>query len=163
MFKIPRGEGVLNQESQCASADGGFHVLNRQYDENREERWWHYLRLAEGSWERVGMPGFRPTEAGDRGAVCADGNSDVHFLLPGNAGDTSLTLVKASRESGWREHVVLWKGEGWAGEPLVDEPRLRDWGVLSVFTRTAGLEADGGLRRIAVLDFELGRKLSCAV
>lgn len=53
--------------------------------------------------------------------------------------------------------MVWWSGEGFDGEPLVDEERLREGLVLSVFTRTVGHGEEGGGmgRDVVVLDFNV--------
>ena len=155
VFKIPKGSGVLNQEAQCVDGAGRLHVLGRQKVEEvgrgLVERWLHYWREVDGGWKKRVLESFEPTEAGDRGEVCASGEGAVMFLLPGNGeDDTSLSLLRAWVEDEYERVEVLWKGEGFAGEPLVDLERLADHGVLSVFTRTAGINGVG--KEVVVLD-----------
>jgi hypothetical protein len=49
VFDIPKGSGILNQESQTADWAGGFHVLNREHRRGREQ-WMHYYRDGDGEF-----------------------------------------------------------------------------------------------------------------
>jgi hypothetical protein len=46
-FNIPKGSGLMNQESQAIDQDGGVHVLNRRTDENGL-MWKHFYRPPSG-------------------------------------------------------------------------------------------------------------------
>jgi hypothetical protein len=74
----------------------------------------------------------------------------VLLILPGNT-DSSLSVVRVKMEGGLGFEMV-WSGEGYDGEPLVDVGRLEAEDVLSVFTRT---DLQDGRRDVVVLDFDL--------
>lgn len=48
-FDIPKGSGLMNQESQAVDREGGVHVLNRD-NVGGEQRWKHYYRSPEGEY-----------------------------------------------------------------------------------------------------------------
>ena len=168
-FAIPSDQGLLSIESQCAGAAGGFHALCRHSDtdslaDSRFFSWVHYYRSPNGAWSRriIHIPShaaeLTPTASGPKGEICAVAKGDVYLLLPSNNGSSGLSLMgtqfmASSGEFGPFE--LLWQGYGFAGEPLVDEMRLRDWGVLSAFTRTVR-PPDGGFGELGVLEFEVG-------
>lgn len=65
-----------------------------------------------------------------------------------------MTILKASKASGYAEYEEVWAGSGLSGEPLVDGPRLQEENVLSVFIRR-DVDNLEGKRVVAVLDFQL--------
>lgn len=65
--------------------------------------------------------------------------------------------MQAGKEDGYKKFESVWKGEGFDGEPLVDEQRLEGEDVLSVFTRTS--QKRDGKRDVVVLDFDISEGL----
>ncbi|KAH8676683.1 hypothetical protein BGZ60DRAFT_403127 [Tricladium varicosporioides] len=150
VFDIPMGSGILNQEGQVADWDGGFWALNREKVDG-VERWMVYYRNPTGNWsKKLVSGGPLPTEIGNRGSMCVDKGSNVYLVLAGNS-DNSLSILRLSKAQEYQAFDVVWAGNGYDGEPLVDAQRLEVSGILSVFTRTAG---ESG-RRLVVLDFLL--------
>ena len=158
--KIPRNSGVLNQEGQCAGGQDDFHVLMRDRLDSEggigENRWKHYRRVGiSGRWfvDSIDVEGLRPTDTGRRGKVVCARQSTLFFVLPGNE-DETLSIVQ--RRVKWDGIVnygpfeVVWMGEGYDGEPLVDEAALDKENRLSIMTRTSGEE-----KTVVVLDFQL--------
>lgn len=150
VFDLPTQSGILNQEAQAADAIGGFHVLNRENLSGKEEWMISFL----GSWKRTPIFGLQPTEAGARGSICADMESNLYAILPGNT-NSSLTILKALKSQNHDQFEIVWKGDGFDGEPLIDHMRLDESSILSVFTRTS--KDENGNRRVVVLDFDLGQ------
>jgi len=60
-----------------------------------------------------------------------------------------MSLLSATAKASYKDYALIWEGKGLSGEPLVDKCRLRDDGVLSLFTRQ---DADDGLRNVIVAD-----------
>ncbi|GME61466.1 hypothetical protein GTA08_BOTSDO00394 [Neofusicoccum parvum] len=152
VFAIPTGSGILNQEAQCAAADGEFHVLNRERH-GGAETWMLYSRHPADLWKRNPVKGFSPTETGARGSICADRQSNLYVVLPGNT-DSSLAVVRASKAEGYLKFETVWRQDGFDGEPLVDQARLDESDVLSIFTRTD--KDEEGKRKVVVIDLDLG-------
>ncbi|OMP83567.1 hypothetical protein BK809_0004948 [Diplodia seriata] len=163
-FGIEKGNGVLNQEGQCVALDGAFYVLNRQKwgegEGQKVERWMLYWRAVEGPWKRSPIDGYFPTETGSRGSVCADKDSNVYAILPGNT-DSSLSIVRASLVEGEMRFETVWRQDGFDGEPLVDQAKMDDRGIISIFTRT-DRDSDGK-RKIVVIDVDLGARVGHGV
>jgi hypothetical protein len=93
-----------------------------------------------------------PTERGARASICADRKNNVYLILPGNT-DSSLSIIKTLKGDEEISFELVWSGEGYDGEPLIDIHRLEDSDSLSVFTRTDVKE--DGHRDVVVLDFDL--------
>jgi len=166
VFEIPKGSGILNQEGQCVDGLGGIYVLNR---ENRSgaEKWTIYWKRerdqATSNWHITPLnfppspDGPTPTETGQRGSIAADKSGNVWIVLQDNI-SSRLYIIKASviAEHGKEKELVWdiwWSGDGFDGEPLIDEARLVDWDILSVFTRT---DKDlNGRRDVVVMDFDV--------
>jgi hypothetical protein len=164
VYDIPTHSGILNQESQTADPDGGFHVLNRE-NTHGEEKWLHYHRSPSGIWRRTPIRApSRPTETGSRGSLCTDRRGNLYAILPGNV-DSTLSILKSQRDEGrdgdemcrYGDFEMLWSAEGYDGEPLVDVQGLEESDVLSVFTRTS--KKDGRAGEVVVLDFDLGGEM----
>lgn len=49
-FEIPKGSGLINQESQAVDHRGGVHVLNRDNLNGGVQRWKHYYRSPDGEF-----------------------------------------------------------------------------------------------------------------
>jgi hypothetical protein len=81
--------------------------------------------------------------------MCVDRKNNVYLILPGNL-DSSLSIMRGSKDQGYDVFEAIWTGEGFDAEPLVDVQRLEASETLSVFTRTKGEK-----RSIVVLDFTL--------
>lgn len=65
-----------------------------------------------------------------------------------------MSVLKATKASGYADYEEVWVGSGLLGEPLVDGPRLEKENILSVFVRRDTENAEGE-RVVAVLDFQL--------
>ena len=160
----------MNQEGQCVDSLGGVHVLMRDDTEGGTNMWKHHWRGHDaGRWCTEAVPPLRATGTGSRGKVCCDFVSGhLYFVIPGNI-DTSLTVLrrKGLNKSIGEPYVevedvtygpfeVMWQGEGFDGEPLVDEERLCSGDrMLSVMTRTA-VDSKSAVAMVVVLDWDLG-------
>lgn len=80
--------------------------------------------------------------------------SNLYAILPGNT-DSSLTVLRALKSQNHDQFQIVWRGDGFDGEPLIDHMRLDESSVLSVFTRTSKDENEN--REVVVLDFDLGQ------
>ena len=155
---IPKNSGIMNQEGQCVNAkDCSFHVLMRDTHLTSKGCMWRHSWLGtRGDWccRAVEEEGVRPTEVGRRGRIAANvRDGSVWFVLPGNVDESLIVGRRALKDAShlmYGELEVLWRGEGFDGEPLIDEGLLSEKDRLSVVTRTAG--SDEG-KNIVVLDF----------
>jgi hypothetical protein len=94
----------------------------------------------------------QPTEAGSRGSIFTDRDINVYLALPGNS-DSSLDIMRASKEDNYATFTSVWRKDGFDGEPLVDFQRLETSDTISLFTRTN--KDENGERKVVVLDFIL--------
>jgi hypothetical protein len=86
--------------------------------------------------------------------VAVSRDNDVYFVLPDHESPT-LSILKASKDSGYSEYELLWKQDGFPPtEPLVDTARLDNDNVLSIFTR-ADSELSSSGKNVVILDFQL--------
>lgn len=172
-FRIPKGRGLMNQESQAVDQDGGVHVLNRD-DLDGRLMWKHYHRSSNGMRlplrTSVGVPArnlrlkplapetwtsraIRPIDGPRRGRLAVTRDGDLLVILPGTTTPT-MTILKAAKASGYTDYKEVWVGSGLTGEPLLDGPRLEKDNILSVFVRR-DVENSQGERMVAVLDWQL--------
>ncbi|KAJ9374443.1 CAZyme family GH145 [Paecilomyces variotii] len=153
--EIPKNSGIMNQEGQMVCREGDIHVLNRE-NTSGEERWIHYHLDVTHGWKFSALPFLKPTESGPRGKVVQHTQSDsILFVLPSNT-DSNLVIIRAARgktQKWYDEYDVVWREEGYTGEPLVDEEALSEHGILSIFTT----RSQGGKREIVVLNFDLSK------
>ncbi|KAI9044541.1 BNR repeat-containing protein [Aspergillus affinis] len=151
---IPRDSGIMNQEAQYVDVCGGVHVLNRE-NTSGQEKWVHYYRQpGMGGWSFYDIPGVFPTCTGHRGKMVHCGRTNaVYLVLPSNtAHELIIARVKGDMQSSERDFEILWREEGYVGEPLLDEEAFLQVGILSIFIL---LEKVPEERKLAVLQFNV--------
>ncbi|KAI1464343.1 uncharacterized protein F4812DRAFT_452969 [Daldinia caldariorum] len=155
-FEIPKGSGLSNQEAQAVDHEGGVHVLNRDAV-GGAQRWKHYYRSPKGIWTQRALPHVQGVKGGKRGRLAVSKDDDLYLVLPDNTAPV-LTILKATKASGYAEYELVWRETGFPPtEPLVDTTRLDHDNVLSVFTRSsnaADIESNPHVN-VVVLDFKL--------
>ncbi|KAK0668190.1 hypothetical protein QBC41DRAFT_394431 [Cercophora samala] len=161
-FRIPKGSGLTNQESQVVDLDGGVHVLNRTSlspgsggNSSGAIHWKHYHKAPGDGGVWVEHP-LRPAYGSARGRLAVTKTGDILVILP-DADKGHMHIEKSTRSSGYADHRAVWSGEGLWGEPLVDLPRLEKDNILSLLaladTRPPGHQP--GTKSVVVLDFKL--------
>ncbi|KAF3764675.1 hypothetical protein M406DRAFT_340231 [Cryphonectria parasitica EP155] len=148
-FEIPKGSGLMNQESQVVDYDGGVHVLNREILEGTHI-WKHYYRSPTGQWTSRAI---RPIDGPRRGRLGITRDNDLLLILPETTIPT-VTILRALKSDSYGSYQKVWVGKGLTGEPLIDNPRLATDKVLSLFIRKDAGGPDGK-RDVVVLDFEV--------
>jgi hypothetical protein len=157
--RVPRNSGIMNQEGQAVDSGCGImHVLMRDTGSGGAVKWRHSWWKRDGRYRfaYIAEESIPPTDRGSRGKLTVDErNGDVYFVLPGNL-DHSLLVgrrrIRHEEELGetFQRFEVIWKGEGYDGEPLIDEVLFRKQSCLSIMTRTS----ENG-RKVVTLDWEL--------
>ncbi|KAI9933511.1 hypothetical protein ASPWEDRAFT_116380 [Aspergillus wentii DTO 134E9] len=150
---IPRDSGIMNQEAQYVDDDGGIHVLNRE-NTSGQEIWMHYYcSPADGAWSFSVLPLMHPSTTGPRGKVLHHAEADtVLFILPSNTERELVIMRSRSNIQGSdRDFEIIWRGEGYTGEPLVDEESFSQAGLLSILI----LHEDADDRKVVVLQFDM--------
>ncbi|KAH5582603.1 hypothetical protein HBI24_117340 [Parastagonospora nodorum] len=152
IYTIPQNSQIINQEAQCADEKGRFHALMRD-NSSGTARFYHYLRTADGKFTKtaINAPGLStPPYLAYRGKIAATGDNLI-AILPDQPKQT-VQLWGATAGGGYTNWKKLGEIANMAGEPLVDEERLKKNGVLSVFVRQGG---PFGTRKVQVWDFGL--------
>jgi hypothetical protein len=131
----------------------GREILLGEEDFPPDLKAWELMTLL-GVWTRNAIPAVSPpTQTGSRGSICVDRQDNLHAVLPGNI-DSSLSILRSRKCSRFRDFELLWTGDGFDGEPLVDIHGLETSNTLSIFTQARGRD-DGSSTRTIVLDFQL--------
>ncbi|KAF3009571.1 hypothetical protein E8E13_005878 [Curvularia kusanoi] len=152
VYNIPQNSEIINQEAQFADGKGRFHALMRD-NSTGIATFYHYLRTADGKFSKTAItaPGLStPPYLAYRGKIVATGDS-VIAILP-DAPKSTVQLWAATAGANWTDWKKLGEISNMAGEPLVDEERLRKFNVLSLFVRQGG---PFGTRKVQVWDFGL--------
>lgn len=92
---------------------------------------------------------MRPTSTGPRGSLVAIHNT-LLMALPGNLDDSLVIMACPIHGNSIGKHEIAWKSAGFDGEPDLDIFQRSDRAILSIFSRTCGVE-----RKVIVLDFGL--------
>ena len=75
------------------------------------------------------------------------------MLLP-DSSQSSLRILRSSKQSRYTHFEKVWDGVGFYGEPLVDSARLQREDILSVFVVTDS-ESSPSRRDVVVADFNI--------
>jgi hypothetical protein len=152
VFTIPQNSQIINQEAQCADEKGRFHALMRD-NSTGTSRFYHYLRTADGKFSKTAINAAglsTPPYLAYRGKIAATGDNLV-AILP-DAPKQTVQIWGATAGGAYTDWKKLGEIANMAGEPLVDEERLKKNGVLSLFVRQGGAF---GTRKVQVWDFGL--------
>lgn len=152
VFTISQNKQIMNQEAQTADDQGRFHALMRD-NTTGTARFYHYLRTPAGSFTKtaINAPGLsNPPYLAYRGKLAAKGDSLI-AILP-DAPKNTTTLYGATAGGNYQDWKLLATIPNTAGEPGVDEARLKLSNVLSVFVRQGG---PFGERKIQVWDYSV--------
>ncbi|MYW69695.1 Tat pathway signal sequence domain protein [Streptomyces sp. SID8379] len=157
---IDPDHSLMNQESQAVDSAGRPHALwsyvpgrfgqcTTDYAADRvaHGRTFHMYRDEQGSWRKTEIP--EPPASTQRSRLALDRHDNAYAIMP------RAKIVAASAASGWTDWRVLYDGSGLDayGEVLIDEPRLKADGVLSVLYQQASTGTTPSPIRVA--DFAL--------
>jgi hypothetical protein len=147
--EIPLDSGIMNQEAQSVDIRGGVHVLNRERL-SEGQTWMHYYcRGVLGGWTATKLPGVYPTPIGPRGKIVSHPQlATIFFILPGGE-NGELVILRASLEEqsgSYNGYEVVWRGNGYLGEPLVDEEALEERRLTFLVIHE---------QKVVVVDFEI--------
>lgn len=152
VYEIPQNSEIINQEAQCADDKGRFHALMRD-NSTGTAMFYHYLRTTDGKFSKtaIKVPGLStPPYLAYRGKIVA--HKDAVVAVIPDAPKATVQLWGATQGGDWKDWKKLGEIPNMAGEPLVDEERVRKFGVLSLFVRQGG---PFGERKVQVWDFAL--------
>ena len=179
---LDRRNTLMNQQTQAVDLDGRVHMIMWHADDAHRDAvsgfttapaaYFHYFRdPTTGDWSRSELPTDRVVGSRPKIAYDSDGNVYAVYVSPG-AGDGSgvldyyadgdLIIAGATKASNYTDWSILQTDtRNFAGEPLLDEQRLLDDGVLSIFIQendSANTGATG--TPLHVLDFNTSLVLS---
>ncbi|KAF1833948.1 hypothetical protein BDW02DRAFT_569479 [Decorospora gaudefroyi] len=152
VYAIPQNSQIINQEAQCVDQKDRFHALMRD-NTSGTAQFYHYLRTTDGRFTKTAIkaPGLSaPPYLAYRGKIAATGDH-VIAILP-DAPKMTVQIWTASAADGYTAWRKLADIPNSAGEPGVDEQRLANFNVLSLFIRQGG---PFGSRKLQVWDFGL--------
>ena len=157
-------------------ADPATHDSSDRAFDTTEAAHAHYFKdSVTGEWSKNLIPVFDetglPAEVGTRPSIAYDLNGNVYaaYTTPGVAGDHNrnfydpgtLVIAGATAISGYQDWSILYRDDSFfnrffEGEPAIDQQRLADNGVLSVFIQE-GNSSDSGVTTsdLHVLDFDV--------
>lgn len=147
--------GLLNQQSSFVDGAGVVHVMTQHAPASfpattdgaaalAARVYHHYWRTTDGTWhvQELGFSGSRPK------LVVADGGDAYLVYRTG----TTLAIARGSAAAGYGDWQQIQTLPGtWGGEPLLDVPRWRSTGVLSIFLQEAQV-SPGAASALHVLD-----------
>lgn len=176
-------ELLINQQTQCVDPEGRVHLmmLHRREDPGFAHpavtdwtystlgtAYYHYFRdPASGKWTQRRIPpevfpvGSRPqlgyAENGDLFAAFI--SYDIAYNVYPGYDSGVLVIASASRASDFTDwEIVQMVGlpNGFTGEPLLDQPRLLEDGVLSIYIQEESSSSAAGVTPLHVYDFLTG-------
>jgi hypothetical protein len=148
---LDRTQSVMNQQAQCVDADGRVHVLmwHRRDDGVGDEFDWvpgerfnalksayyHYHRdPATGDWTRNQLPTSRRVST--RPKIGYDFFGNVFAVYTSNS---DLIVAGATKAANYADWTLLYEGtRNYGTDAILDQSRLFDDGVLSVFVQERG-------------------------
>lgn len=152
IYAIPQNSQIINQEAQCIDDKGRFHALMRD-NTTGVALFYHYLRSQDGQFikTRINAPTLStPPYLSYRGKIVA-WRDNLIAILPDQP-KAIITAWASTAKYGFTDWTQLATIPNMACEPLVDEERLNNYGVLSLFLRQGGPFPS---RMVQVWDFEL--------
>lgn len=169
---LDRTNSIMNQQGQTVDHLGGVHALmwhrrddgvNGEFDWVEGERfsgaksaYYHYYRdPLTGEWTRGQLP--TSERVGTRPKIGYDANGDLYAVYT-SAG--RLVIAGATRGNNYDDWSILWNREDdnqpWASSPLLDQDRLFNDGILSVFLQEGGPDSNAPTgTNLRVLEFSV--------
>ena len=180
---IDRHQTLMNQQSQAVDSNGGVHVLmwtradpatrdnsDRAFDTTEAAHAHYFKDPITGEWSKNLIPVFdeegNPTQVGTRPNIAYDMNGNVFaaYTSPGVAGDHNrnfydpgtLVIAGATARSGYQDWSILYKDDTiFEGEPVIDQQRLLNDDVLSVFIQEGSNNSGVTTSDLNVFDFNV--------
>ena len=147
---------------------------DRAFDTTEAAHSHYFKNPVTGDWTKNQIPVFdqagNNTQVGTRGNIAYDSAGNVYaaYTSPGIAGDFgrnfyapgTLIIAGATAENNYQDWSILYRDESdfnrfFEGEPAIDQQRLVDDGVLSVFIQEGSGNFGVTTSDLHVLDFEI--------
>jgi hypothetical protein len=169
---LDRTQSVMNQQGQTVDQFGGVHALmwhrrddgvNGEFDwvegerfNGRKSAYYHHFRdPLTGEWTQSQLP--TSERVGTRPKIGHDANGDLYAVYTSLG---RLVIAGATRANNYDDWSILWNREDdnqqWASSALLDQDRLLNDGVLSVFLQEGGPDSSGPTgTNLRVLEFSV--------
>lgn len=176
--EMDRGNSLMNQQGQVVDREGRVHVLmfhrrdepghewqtgdDKGYDTEDSAHYHYYRDPTTGTWTRNRLPvsrriGSRPSVGYDR-----HGNVYAAYISPdaGNTGgyqtEGDLIIARATRAAGYADWTIVHTdSRDFISEPFIDQDRLANDDVLSLFVQEYSLIASVSGSPLHVLEFDV--------
>lgn len=155
VVNLDRTQSLINQQAQTVDGDGVIHALmwhrrddgiNGEFDFVQGERfsgaksaYYHYHRdPTTGQWLRNQLP--TSERVGSRPKIGHDANGDLYAVYTSGG---ELIVAGATRDENFEDWEILYTDQRrFVSDPLLDQERLFNDGVLSVFIQDNGPASD---------------------
>lgn len=146
--QINRLNTVMNQQTQAVDLDGRVHAIMWHADDAHRDAvssfdttaaaYFHYFRDPDtGYWTRRDLPTDRAVGSRPDMAYDADGNLYASYVPPGSGGiytNGNLVIAMATKAADYTDwQIVYTDTRTFIGEPFIDQQRLLEEGLLSIF------------------------------
>lgn len=159
--------GQMNTTTQFVDAKNRVHVVGWQNppdapagsNNKNEWRYFHYSGATGGKWTESQLPFFgrKPQIVVDkRGGAWVVFTKGDELDYGGRVDPGGRLTIAAARDADtWTDWKIVWQSDQtFVGEPLIDQDRWADHGVLSIYTQEKSKNA-GEPSSLHVLDFDL--------
>lgn len=169
VVNLDRTQSLINQQAQTVDGNGVIHALmwhrrdddvNGEFDFVPGERfngsksaYYHYHRdPITGEWLRNQLP--TSERVGSRPKIGHDSNGDLYAVYTSRS---NLIVAGATREGDFEDWEILYEDErSFVSDPLLDQERLFNDGILSVFIQDNGPASDDATGTpLRVLEFNV--------
>ena len=165
---INEAYGLLNTHGQAVDSTGQIHTVMQHCDDkslkaagskpgavrfgpSKAQRYYHYFRTADGTWETRVLPGV----AGSRPKTFLD-RADNAYLIFEKSG--KLIIMGATASTSWKDWRVLHTERGgFCNEMLGDFYRWQNSGVLSIMVQDKPVKKHQPTS-LRILDFQFQKK-----
>ena len=170
VVELSQYDSLMNEQTQAVDSAGRLHMMMWHLDPAKAHppaktwaldqcSYFHYWRAAAGDWRKTMIAG----PVGTRARIAFDAKDDVYAVYatprdPDNQGlyfdRGKLTVARATAAAEWKDWTVIAHNDGpFLGEPMIDVPRLKADGVLSILIQDSPT-ADGQATALRVFDLK---------
>jgi hypothetical protein len=171
VVSLDRTQSVMNQQGQTVDHLGGVHALmwhrrddgvDGEFDwagerfSSGDSAYYHHFRDPDsGEWLRRQLP--TDERVGTRPKIGYDANGDLYAVYTSGG---RLVIAGATKDSDYDDWAVLWNRSNddqiWASSALLDQDRLFNDGILSVYLQEPGADSNSPTgTNLRILEFSV--------
>jgi hypothetical protein len=173
VVNLDRTQSLMNQQGQAVDSFGGVHALmwhrrddgvNGEFDWEPGERfssadsaYYHYFRdPITGNWVRAQLP--TSERVGSRPKIGFDADGNLYAVYTSS---NELIVAGATRNASYQNWQIMYTDtRNFISDPILDQSRLFNDGVLSVFLQENGPSSDVAIGTdLRVLEFDIIRSV----